>query len=201
MAIAVCGGAAASQLDAQPTRADSVASCLGDGADANPSACSALIESGRETPLSLASAFTDRGNAYLSKRDFAHAIQDFDHAIRMKNDYVEPFLGLCAARAYADKGFERALADCDEALRLDPGNADALGLRGLVYFKMGHYEKAIADCNQVLSRYPQSPFSLYLRGRAKRMNHDSAGGDVDIAAATALRPSEPQQFAAYGVKP
>ena len=74
------------------------------------------------------------------------------------------------------------------ALRLKPGDADSLGLRGLAYFKLGRYDKTIADCDQVLSQYPQYPFGLYLRGLAKRMSNEIAGGNADIDAAMALRP-------------
>jgi tetratricopeptide (TPR) repeat protein len=169
--------------------------------DLKISGCTARIESGRETQRNLASAFNNRGDAYLTKRDYERATQDYDQAIRLRSDFYAPFSGRCAARAYANKGLEEALSDCDEALRLNSGDADTLGLRGLVYFKMGRYDKAIADCDQVLSQYPQSPFGLYLRGLAKRMSDDIAGGDADIAAAKAIRPKEPEQFAAYGVRP
>jgi tetratricopeptide (TPR) repeat protein len=196
-----CEDAASSQNDTQATPVGTVANCFSDDIDLKISACTALIESGHETQLNLASAFNNRGGAYLAKRDYERAIQDYDQAIRLRSDYYEPFLGRCAARAYGDKGFAEALSDCDEALRLDPGNVDSLGVRGLVCFKMGRYEKAIADCNQVLSQYPQVPFGLYLRGLAKRMSHDVAGGDADIAAAKAIRPNEPEKFAAYGVRP
>jgi hypothetical protein len=33
------------------------------------------------------------------------------------------------------------------------------------------------------------------------MMQDVAGGDADIAAAKAIRPNEPERFAAYGVRP
>jgi tetratricopeptide (TPR) repeat protein len=201
IAVTACEDAASSQGDTQATPVGSVANCFSDDADLKISGCTALIESGRETQLNLASAFYNRGSAYLTKRDYERAIQDYDKAIRLRSDYYAPFQGRCAARAYADKGFAEALSDCDESLRLNPGNVDSLGLRGLVNFKMGRYDKAIADCDQVLSQYPQSPFGLYLRGLAKRMSHDIAGGNADIAAAKAIRPNEPEQFAAYGVRP
>jgi len=147
-AVVACADAACGQAAMQVAPTDSEARCFGEPEDLGMSGCAALIASGRETPLSLASAFNDRGTARLTRRDYAHAIQEFDQAIRLDNDYIEPFLGRCAARAYAGKGLETALADCDAALRLDSGNIDALGLPGLVHFEIGHYDKAIADCDR-----------------------------------------------------
>jgi hypothetical protein len=48
---------------------------------------------------------------------------------------------------------------------------------------------------------PKWRFGLYPRGLAKRRSDDIAGGDADMAAAKAIRPNEPEQFAAYGVAP
>jgi regulator of sirC expression with transglutaminase-like and TPR domain len=50
----------------------------------------------------------------------------------------------CFAKALASK-LEQGLADCDESLRLRPGNANTLASRGFAYLKLKRYDAAIAD--------------------------------------------------------
>src|SRR4029079_4688484 len=53
--------------------------------------CTALIESGKETTLVLAVAYTNRGNAYAAKGDFDLAISDYDVAIKLNPAFAKPF--------------------------------------------------------------------------------------------------------------
>ena len=54
---------------------------------------------------------------------------------------------------------------------------------------MGKYDEAIADYNAALADRPEEGRSLYGRGMAKRRKGDYAEGNVDIAAARAIRPN------------
>ena len=51
--------------------------------DRRVAACTAVIESGRETKHDQAVAFTTRGTAYYRKRDLDRAIADYSEAIRL----------------------------------------------------------------------------------------------------------------------
>jgi tetratricopeptide (TPR) repeat protein len=92
------------------------------------------------------------------------------------------------------------LADCNEALRLSPGNPSALDSRGFVYLKLGRFTDAIRDYDTALAKQPNQVNSLYGRGRAKQMaGMDPAGAERDIATALRLRPSVAQDFAQRGI--
>ena len=149
----------------------------------------------------LTGAFLSRGNAYQVKGDYGRAIENYDQAIYLKPDYADAFNGRCWTRALANKMLEVALSDCDESLRLRPDDAYTLHSRGFVYFRMGRYDKAIADFDNSLTRDPKSADMLYTRGLAKRMYHDIAGGDADIAAAKTIDAKVADRYAGYGVKP
>jgi tetratricopeptide (TPR) repeat protein len=41
--------------------------------------------------------------------------------------------------------FERAIADCNEALRLDPKATTSYAARGFNYFSLGRFAEALAD--------------------------------------------------------
>jgi hypothetical protein len=58
-------------------------------------------------------------------------------------------------RAYRDKGeFDRAIADYDKSLALNPRDADVYGNRGVAYEQQGNEQKAAADYRKALTLRP-----------------------------------------------
>jgi tetratricopeptide (TPR) repeat protein len=105
----------------------------------------------------------------------------------------------CWARALGGQELDKALADCNTALKLHPNTADFLDSRGLVYLRQGNYDKAIADYDAALRLAPKTAWSLYGRGLAKSRKGMSAEGQADIAAATALQPKIAERAASFGI--
>jgi lipoprotein NlpI len=59
--------------------------------------------------------------------------------------------------AYSDKGDpDRAITDCNDAIRLDPKLADAYLNRGKAYSDEGDFDRAIVDYNQAIELNPKS---------------------------------------------
>src|SRR5712675_253637 len=53
--------------------------------------------------------------------------------------------------AINDKGnHDRAIQDCDQAIRLNPGNLEAYLFRGHALFNKGDYDRAILDYGQAI---------------------------------------------------
>ena len=61
------------------------------------------------------------GRAYGDKREYDRAIEDFDRAITLDPNAAVAFNNRCFARATVNQ-FQKAVADCNESLRLQPGN-------------------------------------------------------------------------------
>ena len=60
-----------------------------------------------------------------------------------------------AAALYGNKGDQdRAIADYDQAIRLDPGLAHAYANRGSAYTDKMDYDRAIADLDQAIRLDP-----------------------------------------------
>jgi len=94
-----------------------------------------------------------------------------------------------------------ALADCNESLRLRPGNSNTLASRGFVHLKLGDSKSAIADYDAEIKADPGNPYSLFGRGVGKRQAGDQSGGDADIAAATTIDAGIAESMAKVGVRP
>ena len=90
---------------------------------------------------------------------------------------------LARAQAYAGRGeYEKALADCEEALRIEPQNARSHLVRAAVRLQQGAIEKVLADC-QTAGQLDQANALLGPRIKIRAMI-DSAivagwGGDGD----------------------
>ena len=54
-----------------------------------------------------------------------------------------------ARDAYKKGDKERAIADFDTAIKLNPKDADVYTNRGLAYFDKGQYDRAIADLERI----------------------------------------------------
>ncbi len=109
--------------------------------------------------------------------------------------------GRCWSRALSGKDLDKALGDCNAALRRTPKVAGILDSRGLVHLRQGDLDKAIADYDAALALDPKTAWSLFGRGLAKQRKGLKADGDADIAAAIALRPKLPELAKQYGVAP
>jgi tetratricopeptide (TPR) repeat protein len=119
----------------------------------------------------------------------------------LKPNFPNALNARCWARAARGTDLDGALTDCDAALRIDPSFADALESRGLVMLRMERFADAVKAFDDVLAHNWARPESLYGRGIAKLRLKDPTGGQADIRAAAAVRPSIASEFARFGVAP
>ena len=99
----------------------------------------------------------------------------------------------------ADLG--QALIDCDEALKLRPGDPSILDSRGLTYLRSGELDRALADYNAALRVRPDSAWTLYGRGLVELRKGMAKESQADIAAALAIQPTLADQAKKYGLTP
>ena len=143
-------------------------------------------------------------DAYARAGSFEAALADYDLWIEShaKNeDLARPLNGRCWVRAMWGQDLDKALADCNEALRLWPGAPQVLDSRGLVFLRLNQPDKAIADYDAALKLAPRIAWSLYGRGLAKQRLGRKAEGDADIAAAVAIAPQIADEAKKNGIGP
>jgi lipoprotein NlpI len=143
-----------------------------------------------------------RREAALRGRDEAQ-LSTLDLLTReLEEDPEDPTLwnNRCWIRAVRGEELDYALADCNQALRLEPRHAAALDSRGLVHIKRGEYAAAIADYEAALAVEPGRGHYLYGRGVARIRMGLSAEGQADLAAAEAAEPGIAEAYRSYGVQ-
>jgi tetratricopeptide (TPR) repeat protein/predicted aspartyl protease len=105
----------------------------------------------------------------------------------------------CWLRALTGVDLDKALNDCNRAIRNAPKNAAMLDSRGLVRLRLGDLDKAIADYDAALAINPKLGWSLYGRGLAKQRKGLNAEGAADIAAAVAINPKLTEEVKKRGL--
>jgi tetratricopeptide (TPR) repeat protein len=142
--------------------------------------------------------------AYARMHLYAQSLPQLDTWISTHPDGAHMATALnnrCWFRAELGTELDKALADCNAALRLDPGNPGVLDSRGLVLLRQGDLDKAIADYNAALALRPNTAWSLYGRGLARLRKGLTKDGQADVAAATVLNPRLPDEARALGLTP
>jgi tetratricopeptide (TPR) repeat protein len=116
-------------------------------------------------PLETAKEYLIRGDSFSAIKDYAHAILDYDQAIRLNPEYAE---------AYNNRGYAyywsgnpaHAIADYSRAIALRPNYAYAYNNRGAAYMASGHPDRAISDLDHALELQPEFPQAYINRGNA-----------------------------------
>ncbi|HWY60725.1 MAG TPA: tetratricopeptide repeat protein [Rhizomicrobium sp.] len=95
------------------------------------------------------------------------------------------FKNLCLA--HNDKGdHDRAIQDCDQAIRLHPGYVMAYLYRGHAYFNKADYDRAIQDYDQAIAFGSNDATTFVERGAAYHRKGDEVRAITDLNQAITL---------------
>jgi tetratricopeptide (TPR) repeat protein len=102
--------------------------------------------------------------------------------------------------AYAAQGdFNRAVADYNESMRIDPTYPAAYLNRGNAWFHRGDFDRAIADYNQAIQLDPQYGTAYMNRGSALGAKGDFDRAIADFDQAIQLDPKEAKAYYNRGI--
>ena len=86
--------------------------------------------------------------------------------------------------------FDRALADANQAVTLDPSSAEAFFRRGDIYKAMDHVDAALQDFSTAIQLDPNVPVYFIDRSNVYLDKRDYANALSDVAEALRLDPSD-----------
>jgi tetratricopeptide (TPR) repeat protein/predicted aspartyl protease len=146
----------------------------------------------------------EMGHLYGRADSAPSAIRQYNQWIKAHpedNRMAQALAGRCWVRALWDVDTDKALADCDGALRRNHEVAGFFTSRGLAHLRLGDNDRAIDDFDAAIALDPKIPWSLYGRGLAKLRKAETADGKADLAAAATLEPRLPDDAKAHGLSP
>ncbi len=144
----------------------------------------------------------DIGVAYIEAELYPEAVAHFDTWLSDHPTGADAAAALndrCWARGLWDRELDKALADCNAALSLKPGNLAFLDSRGFVEIRLGRTKDAIRDYDAILREQPKLAWSLYSRGVAKQKAGMAAAGEADMKTAVGIDPEAAIQAKRYGL--
>lgn len=122
-----------------------------------------------------------RARIHFRRQHYPQAITDFTEAIRLRSH-----AGLYLERGQAHAAlndWERAIADFDRAIELEPDLAEAYHRRGLAYAARQDLDRARADLDEAVRRAPNQAEAWLDRGRLhyRQKNYSQALADLEQA--------------------
>ena len=142
-------------------------------------------------------AYVNRGSARAERGDEEGAVQDYSAALEIATDpQVKAFayLNRCLSLSNLEQD-GRALADCTEAINLQPNNSLAYENRGLVKRRLADPQGALQDFTIAIQINPSSPEPYYNRALTRQDLGDLSGAMEDLNQTLTLDPEHP--FAYY----
>ncbi|MBN8808191.1 MAG: aspartyl protease family protein [Sphingomonas sp.] len=109
--------------------------------------------------------------------------------------------GRCWARGQLNRELDKALADCNAAVRMAPKNAAFLDSRALIRLRRGELALALADYDAALAANPREAWSLYARGITEAKLGQADKAKADRAAALAINPTLSERARRFGLEP
>ncbi len=150
------------------------------------------LKAATEANPTMAMAWAQLGSAYLASGRPLSAIEAFNQALALAPD--DPALLANRGQAFMHIGdeaaFEKAKADFDRALEINPDLIAGYFNRGAYYMRMENWEAAVSDFTSVLDIDPAQPAAHFNRAMAYRELGEVEKAIDDLVLVLAFQPGE-----------
>jgi tetratricopeptide (TPR) repeat protein len=160
--------------------------------------CTALINSGDLTVNGLATAFNNRGDAYVAKGDYDLALVDFEQSIKNNPTYAKPFNNRAVVNLKKGE-YDRALENLNQAITLDPNYAAAFANRAEAYQKKNEFDHAARDYDEALLLKPDLNAVLIGRCWIRAILGELPAALADCNKALQIQPNDATTYDADGL--
>lgn len=149
-----------------------------------------LLIMGKCFALTPAEEALQKGKDYFQKLKYDESINELTKSIQ-----ISPTSAAYNYRAYVyllKDMPDKTISDCNDALKINPNDAQAYNNRAAAYQKKGDFDRAISDCNMAIKIIPDLPFPYKNRALAYFAKKEYGKSWEDVHKA--------EQFAGYKVK-
>ena len=134
-----------------------------------------------------AAAYHSRAIARANLGELDEAVDDYQHALRIKPKWAEAYLGLGFV-LLDKKDFAGAIDDFSRAIKFKPALVTAHHARGTAFMKQGRMEPAVIDFTSALKLDPRMAEAYANRGLALMVLGRETEARTDLEKCLELRP-------------
>jgi tetratricopeptide (TPR) repeat protein len=136
--------------------------------------------------------YISRGNAWMKKREYSRAIDDYTRAIKLDESKAEVYnyRGYARAEMAAKnnlRGMNLAIEDYSHAISINQNYVDALINRSHALYQTGDFTRVIEDCGRIIALEPSNAVIWNRRGSAWYAREDDDRAITDFSEAIRLR--------------
>jgi tetratricopeptide (TPR) repeat protein len=145
------------------------------------------------TAKNIEKVYNLRAGSYFLLKKYDQAFADYDKAISVNPNLVDPYVG--RGNALLNKGLaEKALRDYDKAIGLDPKTTAAYIGRADVRFELNQLDLALNDLNKSLELQPDVASSYLKRGAVYGIQGKWSLAIADLSRAAELNSSSKSPY-------
>jgi WD40 repeat protein/tetratricopeptide (TPR) repeat protein len=144
----------------------------------------------------LSDAYFNRALLSVSTHQYQQAVDDVSAMIQLEPTRADPYQWRAAVIMLMRDGkddnakIDRAIADLNEALRLQPNHRGALTDRSAGYLAKGDTRSALADLDQIVRYYPDDPTAYAKRAQFHSDQHQYISAINDLTDALRVKPGD-----------
>ncbi|MCM1349126.1 MAG: tetratricopeptide repeat protein [Firmicutes bacterium] len=134
--------------------------------------------------------YLGRAKMRLEKKDTVSALEDINKALSINKNAVNGYLMRADISIHRNQDYTQALADMDEAIKLQPRVAGYFINRAFIRYRLDDYFGAMSDYDYALQLDPANFVAVYNRALLRMEVHDYNKAIDDLTQVLALRPQE-----------
>lgn len=134
--------------------------------------------------------YLGRAKMLLATKDTLRAMADIDKALTINKNAVNGYLLRADISINRNSDYSQALADMDEAIRLQPRVPGFFINRAFIRYRLDDYNGAMSDYDYALQLDPTNFVAVYNRALLRMEVHDYNRAIDDLSQVLAMRPKE-----------
>lgn len=153
-------------------------------------------EAAEKTFATLLKAYPRFDNGYIGRAklrlatgDTISALDDINHALELNKNATNAYVMRADIAISSSKYFAKALADMDEAIKLQPQFAGYFINRAFLRYNLDDYFGAMADYDYAIQLEPLNATALFNRGLLRAEVHDNNKAIDDFSKVISLDPN------------
>ena len=145
-----------------------------------------------------AEEFYQNGISLGKDGDYKNAIENFQQAISLNQNYFGAFLSSAFYKIRVED-FQGAIDDCNKAISINESNAEIYNHRGYAKYRLKQLDDAMLDFNKAIEINPQYANAYRNIGEIKYDRNDNIGAVKDYGLAIQYDPQNPSYHFARGL--